>query len=284
MAVQGAVGAPAWLMASLPHGNAYGHRSRSASAATHQPATATGQARSDSSTRWPTASRAKMTASAMASAAQAYQARLISQDSSGMKNASPNSNPTAKLARRLRPCSASTSSAGPSGASGHAPTGGKAAVRTSPPATAASKAHPSARRGSPGSPRPRTGTPPGPARHRAPARYRLPSRCPPRPGPARPWAGHGGTLRAGQRDHPPACRAATATNLERSRALERNRAAHPSHQSQPEGQAQRSRRPAGPESQRAGRRPQPAGPRPRDEGTGPEASGGSGGRPPGLAQ
>ena len=62
----------------------------------------------------PRRARAKMTASATASAAQAYQARLISQDSSGTNSASPNSSPTAKLARRLRPCSATTSSAGPS--------------------------------------------------------------------------------------------------------------------------------------------------------------------------
>ena len=39
-------------------------RSRTASAATHQPATASGQARSRSSSRWPTASTAKITASA----------------------------------------------------------------------------------------------------------------------------------------------------------------------------------------------------------------------------
>ncbi len=35
-----------------------------------------------------------MTASAMASAAQAYQARLISQEISGTNSASPNSSPT----------------------------------------------------------------------------------------------------------------------------------------------------------------------------------------------
>ncbi len=132
-------------MASLPHGNAYGHRSRSASAATHQPATATGQARSRSSTCWPMVSSAKITASATASAAQAYQARLISQDSRGTNRASPNSSPITKLARRLRRQSATTSSAGPSGASGHAPTGGKAAVSTSPPASAMSSAQGSAR-------------------------------------------------------------------------------------------------------------------------------------------
>ena len=84
------VGAWAWLMASRPHGNAYGHRARTASAATHQAATATGHTGSRSISRWPIASSAKMTASAPASAAQAYQARLISQDSSGTKNASPN--------------------------------------------------------------------------------------------------------------------------------------------------------------------------------------------------
>src|SRR5262249_29489976 len=152
MAAQGAAGLPAWLIASLPHGKAYGHLARSASAATHQPATATGQARSDSSTRWPAQSSAKITASAMASAAHAYQATLISQDSRGTNRASPNSSPARRLDRRRRPCSASTSSAGPSGASGHAPTGGKAAVRASPPATAANSAQGSASTGSRGRP------------------------------------------------------------------------------------------------------------------------------------
>src|SRR5215470_5687709 len=147
MAAHGAVGAPAWLMASLPHGNAYGHRARSASAATHQPATASGQARSRSSICWPMVSSAKITASAAASAAQAYQATLISQDSSGTNRASPNTSPITKLARRLRRQSATTSSAGPSGASGHRPSGGKAAVSTSPPARAMSSAQGSARRG-----------------------------------------------------------------------------------------------------------------------------------------
>src|SRR6516165_9954421 len=140
-------------MASLPHGKAYGHLPRNASAATHQPATATGHARSDSSTRWPAQSRAKITASAMASAAHAYQATLISQDSRGTNRASPNSSPARTLARRLRPCSATTSSAGPSGASGHTPAGGKAAVRASPPATAANSAQGSASTGSAGRPR-----------------------------------------------------------------------------------------------------------------------------------
>src|SRR5215472_755104 len=147
MAAHGAVGAPAWLMASLPHGNAYGHRARSASAATHQPATASGQARSRNSICWPMVSSAKITASAAASAAQAYQATLISQDSRGTNRASPNTSPITKLARRLRRQSATTSSAGPSGASGHRPTGGKAAVSSSPPARAMSSAHGSARRG-----------------------------------------------------------------------------------------------------------------------------------------
>src|SRR5215472_18788378 len=147
MAAHGAVGAPAWLMASLPHGNAYGQRLRSASAATHQPATASGQARSRSNICWPMVSSAKITASEAASAAQAYQATLISQDSSGTNRASPNTSPITKLARRLRRQSASTSSAGPSGASGHRLSGGKAAVSSSPPARAMSSAQGSARRG-----------------------------------------------------------------------------------------------------------------------------------------
>src|SRR5262249_61634297 len=71
IAAQGAAGAPAWLIASLPHGNAYGHRARNASAQTHQPATASGQARRPSSRRRPTASTAKITPSPAASASHA---------------------------------------------------------------------------------------------------------------------------------------------------------------------------------------------------------------------
>ena len=68
-----------------------------------------------------------MTASATASAAQAYQATLISQDSSGTNSARPNARPQQNEARRLRPASASTSSAGPAAASGQTPMGGKEA-------------------------------------------------------------------------------------------------------------------------------------------------------------
>src|SRR5487761_1147571 len=110
---QRAVGAAAWLMTSRPHGKPpHGHRSRRASSATHQPATATGQARSRSSSRWPTVSTAKMRASLTASAAQAYQARFTTHDSSGTKNARPKTVPTANEPRRLCPRSASTSNAG----------------------------------------------------------------------------------------------------------------------------------------------------------------------------
>ena len=140
IATQRAVGAPAWLIASLPHGKAYGHRSRTASAATHQPATAAGQARSRSSRRWPTVSTAKLTISATARAAQTYQATLTSQEISGTKNAAPNTSPTTRLAPRLVRHSATASSAGPATASGQAPTGGKAAARARPPASATSNA------------------------------------------------------------------------------------------------------------------------------------------------
>ncbi len=52
-ATQRTSGAADWLMASRPQGKAYGHRSRSASTLTHQPATAAGQKGSSSSSRWP---------------------------------------------------------------------------------------------------------------------------------------------------------------------------------------------------------------------------------------
>ena len=136
IATHRAVGAPAWLMASLPQGNAQGQRSRTASAATHQPATASGHARSRSSSRWPTASTAKTIASAIASAAQTYQATLTSQESSGTKNARPKARPTSAAPRNVLRQSATASRAGPAAASGHAPTGGNAAARARPPAMA----------------------------------------------------------------------------------------------------------------------------------------------------
>jgi hypothetical protein len=81
IAAQPCVGSPAWLMASLPHGKPpHGQRSRNASAATHHPATASGQQRRLSSSRWATANTAKMSAEAMASATQANQATLMTQD------------------------------------------------------------------------------------------------------------------------------------------------------------------------------------------------------------
>ena len=128
-------------MASLPHGNPpHGQRSRSASAATHQPATATGQARSRSSSRWPRASTAKMSASLTASATQAYQARFTTQDSSGKKKARPKTAPIANEPRRRCRRSATASSAGPTTASGQIPYGGKAAVRARPPTSPVSSA------------------------------------------------------------------------------------------------------------------------------------------------
>ena len=152
-AAHGAAGVPAWLIASLPHGNAYGHRLRSASAQTHQPATASGQARRSSSSRWPTASTAKITASATASASHAYHATLSSQDSSGTKKASPNTSPASSEARRPRRHSATASSAGPAGASGQIPIGGKAAVRASPPVSATASAQGRLRRAAAAGPR-----------------------------------------------------------------------------------------------------------------------------------
>ncbi len=76
-----------------------------------------------------------MTASAPPSAAHAYQASLTSQDSRGTNRAKPNASPHPNDPRRLRPASATASSAGPSTASGHASTGGNEAKVASPPAT-----------------------------------------------------------------------------------------------------------------------------------------------------
>ena len=140
MATQRAVGAWAWLIASLPHGNAYGHRSRKASTPTHQQPTATGHPGRRSISRCPIANRPKITASAIASAAHAYQATLISQDSSGTKNARPNASPTRKEPRRLRRQSAITSSAGATTANGQIPVGGNAASSASPPTIAMTSA------------------------------------------------------------------------------------------------------------------------------------------------
>ena len=81
-----------------------------------------------------------MTASDTASAAHAYQAKLISQDSSGTNCARPNASAQPNDPRRLRPVSASTSSAGPSTASGQMPAGGKEAYSARPPATEMSRA------------------------------------------------------------------------------------------------------------------------------------------------
>src|SRR5215468_915384 len=136
-AAQPRVGASAWLIASRPHGKPHGQRSRSASAATHQPATANGQAGSFSRSLCATASTAKMTASAAASASQAYHATLSTQASSGKKNATPKTSPTTNEARSDRPFKAMTSSAGPTAASGQTPAGGNAAASASPPASPA---------------------------------------------------------------------------------------------------------------------------------------------------
>ena len=140
-ATQRTSGAADWLMASRPQGKAYGHRSRNASTLTHQPATAAGQKGSSSSTRWAMQNTAKMIASAPASPNHAYQATLLSQDSSGTNRATPNTSPQPSDPRRLRPVSATTSSPGPAAASGQAPSGGNDAKTASPPARHSSSAH-----------------------------------------------------------------------------------------------------------------------------------------------
>ena len=175
MAAQCAVGDPDWLIASRPHGNAYGQRARIASAATHQQATATGQPGSRSSSRWPMQSSPKMTASAMASAAHAYQATLISQDSSGTKNATPKASPMPNEARSRCRYRVSTSTAGPAMASGHTPTGGNAPARASPPAAAAGSAQrsgsaPGGPAGRRPRPRPQSAGPRRPSGHSPPGR------------------------------------------------------------------------------------------------------------------
>ena len=118
------VGTPAWLIASLPHGKPpHGQRSLNASAATHQPATASGHQRRLSSSRCAIANTAKMSAEAIASATQANQARLMTQATSGKKKARPKTRPTVNAPRSERPDRATTSSAWLTTASGHAPPG-----------------------------------------------------------------------------------------------------------------------------------------------------------------
>src|SRR5262249_59812066 len=156
----GGGGAPAGLLASLPRGSASAHGLRSAWAQPHQPATASGQAGRSSSSRWPTASTAKITASATASASQAYHATLSSQDSSGTKKASPNTSPASSEARRPRRHSATASRAGPAGASGQIPIGGEAGGQGRPAGRPAAGAPGDGRRaGGSGPPRPRAGAP-----------------------------------------------------------------------------------------------------------------------------
>src|SRR5437667_37562 len=81
-----------------------------------------------------------MTATDPANAAHAYHASLTSQDSRGTNCARPNASAQPNDPRRLRPVSASTSSAGPSTASGQASAGGKEAYSARPPATEMSRA------------------------------------------------------------------------------------------------------------------------------------------------
>ena len=69
---------------------------------------------SSSSSRWPMAQHGEDDRlGPPASAAHAYQATLTSQDSSGTNSATPNASPQPNDPRRLRPVSATTSSAGP---------------------------------------------------------------------------------------------------------------------------------------------------------------------------
>ena len=143
-------------MASRPQGNPpNGKRSRSASRLTHQPATATGQPGSRSSSRCAMASTARMTADPSASAVHANHQTLITQDSSGKKKATPNTSPHANDARRFRPARATVSNATPSGANGQIPTGGNETASSSPPASAARNAQRSRNPGWPPASRPR---------------------------------------------------------------------------------------------------------------------------------
>src|SRR5579871_4997807 len=83
---------------------------------------------------------AKISADAMASATQAYQARLTTQASSGKKNVTPKARPIVKAYRSDRPYSSTTSSAGATIASGHALTGANARDRSRPLASASGSA------------------------------------------------------------------------------------------------------------------------------------------------
>ena len=155
IAAQPWVGTPAWLIASLPQGKPpHGQRSLNASAATHQPATASGHQRRLSSSRCPIANTAKMSAEAMASATQANQARLITQATSGKKKARPKTRPTVNAPRSERPDSATTSSAGATKASGHRPNGGNAAASSRPASrlTGSARRHRSGGRAAPREP------------------------------------------------------------------------------------------------------------------------------------
>src|SRR5262249_36658601 len=119
IADQPAVGAEAWLIASRPHGKPpHGIRSRMASCATHQPATASGQPRSLRSGGSAITATAKTSASSPASAAHAYQATLMSQDSNPTKNTAPHASPSPNAGSVRLPQTASVSNVGPTIASG----------------------------------------------------------------------------------------------------------------------------------------------------------------------
>ena len=70
-----------------------------------------------------------MTADPPARPGHVYHATLSTQESIGKKNATPKTSPTTNDPRRLRPVSATASSAGPAAASGQTPAGGKAAAQ-----------------------------------------------------------------------------------------------------------------------------------------------------------
>ena len=89
------------------------------------PATASGQARRSSSSRWPTASSAKITASATASASHAYQATLTSQDSSADEEGQPEHRQPAASAQAAPPAAPRPAAPGQAGASGQIRSAGR---------------------------------------------------------------------------------------------------------------------------------------------------------------
>src|SRR5262245_52027463 len=112
-----------------------------ASCATHQPATASGQARSDNSGRSASAATTNREVSRSVSAARAYQETLMSHDKSVTKKMTPQVRARPRVVRRLLPHTASVSKAGPAIASGQKPAGGNAPARAKPAAAAVNRDH-----------------------------------------------------------------------------------------------------------------------------------------------